>query len=142
QSEVMDDFVLRNNRERTAIREIPPGIQRHELWIACEGIVSGETNTIWCGNIHRHEPNGMIGNKTKCSLSQRVTNNIVVDDGFPELQFPNTNDFFRQHRNPLLIHKSRALNVSPWRISPVSSPRLNQRTLCSDEPCVNESGTT
>lgn len=34
-----------------------------------------------------------------------------------------------------------AENVSPCERSPVSNPRRNQRTRCSDVPCVNESGT-
>ncbi|SDY77721.1 hypothetical protein SAMN05444397_102220 [Flavobacterium aquidurense] len=32
--------------------------------------------------------------------------------------------------------------VSPWLMSPVLKPFLNQYILCSDDPCVNESGTT
>ena len=40
------------------------------------------------------------------------------------------------------FHKSRALNVSPCSMSPVSRPRRNQRIRWADVPCVNESGTT
>src|SRR6185295_1975607 len=39
-------------------------------------------------------------------------------------------------------YKLLALNVSPCLKSPVSSPLRNQRTLCSEVPWVNESGTT
>src|SRR5438132_1253710 len=91
---VMDDFVLRHNRERTAIREIAPGIQGQELWIACKGIISCEANTVRCGNIDRHKANWMIGNETGCLFSQRIANNLVIDDRFPDLQFPNANNFF------------------------------------------------
>ena len=35
-----------------------------------------------------------------------------------------------------------AVNVSHWPGSPVSIPRLNQRTRCAELPWVNESGTT
>jgi hypothetical protein len=33
-------------------------------------------------------------------FSQWVTDNAVIDHRFPDLQFPNSNDFLRQHRNP------------------------------------------
>ena len=39
-------------------------------------------------------------------------------------------------------YKLRELNVSPWRMSPVSNPLRNQRIRCSEAPWVNESGTT
>jgi hypothetical protein len=35
-----------------------------------------------------------------------------------------------------------AWKVSHWRRSPLCRPRVNQRTRCSEVPCVNESGTT
>src|SRR2546423_11674201 len=89
----MDDFVFRDNREWTAIREIAPGIQTQELWAAGEGIISCEPNTIGRGNIDRHKANRMKGNETNCLFSQRVADNAVVDHGFPDLQFPNANDF-------------------------------------------------
>src|SRR6266481_6485874 len=94
----MDDFVFRDNRERTAIREIAPGIQTQELWVAFEGIINWEANTIGCGNIDRHKANRMIGNETRCLFSQRIADNPVVDHSFPASQLPNTNNLFRQHR--------------------------------------------
>src|ERR1041385_4876806 len=95
----MDDFGLRHNRERTAIREISIGIQGQELGVACKRIISCEANTVWCGNIDRHKADWMIGNETECLFSQRVADNFVIDDRFPDLQLPNTDNFFRQHQN-------------------------------------------
>src|SRR4030095_200225 len=46
------------------------------------------------------------------------------------------------HRRHCRRYKSGALNVSPWRISPVSEPRRKQRARSSEVRCVNESGTT
>ena len=39
-------------------------------------------------------------------------------------------------------HGPSAANVLQLRMSPDSSPALNQRCRCSAEPCVNDSGTT
>src|SRR5262245_36588872 len=75
----------------------------------------------------------MIGNKTRCIFSQRVPDNAVIDHSFPGLQFPNTNDSFRQHRNPpSLFMDVVALVLSELRISEWS--RLNDRTQVSDQP--------
>jgi len=37
------------------------------------------------------------------AVLKSVASNAVIGHGFPDLQFPNTNDFFRQHRNPLSL---------------------------------------
>ena len=39
-------------------------------------------------------------------------------------------------------HRRRALKVSQARMSPLSKPRRNQRTRCSEVPWVKLSGTT
>src|SRR4029077_19968989 len=93
--QVMDEFVVRHNRERTTIGKIPLSVHCQELWVPFEGTICWDANTIGCGNIDRHEANRMIDKETRCLFSQRIADNLVVDHSFPALQLPNTNNLFR-----------------------------------------------
>jgi hypothetical protein len=84
----------------------------------------------------------MIRNETKCVFSERVADNLVVDDGFPDLQFPNTNNFFRQHLNsPSLLMNVISFCVEEYRDRCPSLRKFETRSLPALARCFPRSFT-